>query len=286
MERITDPRAFQARSLAWRGRGLDTALVPTMGSLHDGHLSLIRWARENASRVLVSVFVNPTQFDRPDDLDAYPRDMERDAALAAEAGADVLFAPEPSALYAPDHATWVRVPDLERHLCGASRPGHFQGVCTVVAKLFNLAMPTVAAFGEKDWQQLAIIRRMARDLDFPVRVEGRPIVREADGLAMSSRNVRLTPEQRRQAPGIFEGLRMVRDKAARGETDPDALRDALKMFYAMRLPDGKVDYIEFVDPEAVTPVRRLPPRSLVAVAVAFGPVRLIDNMLVGPEAEA
>jgi len=283
VELTTDPRAFQAQCMDMRGQGLETALVPTMGWLHDGHLSLIRWARDNARRVLVSVFVNPTQFDRADDLEAYPRDLERDAALAREAGADVLFAPEASELYAPDHATWVRVPDLEKHLCGASRPGHFQGVCTVVSKLFNLAMPTMAVFGDKDWQQLAIIRRMARDLDFPVRIVGRPIVREADGLAMSSRNVRLDPDHREQAPGIHEGLRMVRDKAAEGETGPEALREALKMFYAMRLPDGVVDYIEFVDPEAVTPVDRLLPRTLVAVAVAFGPVRLIDNMLVGTE---
>lgn len=279
MEIITDPRAFQARCLELRGQGLETALVPTMGWLHKGHLSLIHWARDNADRVLVSVFVNPTQFDRADDLEAYPRDLEHDAGLAEEAGADVLFAPEPGAMYAPDHATWVRVPELEDHLCGARRPGHFRGVCTVVSKLFHLAMPSAAVFGEKDWQQLAIIRRMVRDLDMPVRIQGLPIVREDDGLAMSSRNVRLTPEQRGQAPGIIEGLRMLRERAAEGETDPDTLRETLKLFYTMRLPDGSVDYIEFVDPDALTPVQSLGPRTLCAVAVAFGPVRLIDNML-------
>ncbi len=284
MELITDPQAFQARCLAMRGQGLDTALVPTMGWLHDGHVSLVKWARDNARRVLVSVFVNPAQFDRADDLEAYPRDLDRDAALAEAAGADILFAPRAEDVYAPDHATWVRVPDLERHLCGASRPGHFQGVCTVVAKLFNLAMPAMAVFGDKDWQQLAIIRRMARDLDFPVRVVGRPIVRETDGLAMSSRNVRLSPVERAQAPGIFEGLCMIRDMAAKGGDDPAQLRAALELFYAQRLPDGQMDYIEFVDPEAITPVERLLPRTLVAVAVGFATARLIDNMLVGTEA--
>ncbi len=288
MDIVGDPREFQQRCLALRAQGRTTALVPTMGWLHDGHLSLLRWARANAEVVLASVFVNPTQFDRADDLAAYPRDIEHDAALAREAGVDILFVPEAGALYAEDHATWVEVPALGEHLCGASRPGHFRGVCTVVAKLFNLAMPTVAVFGEKDWQQLAILKRMARDLDFPVRVVGRPIVREADGLAMSSRNVRLTPEQREQAPAIAEGLRMVRDKAGPGagggETDPAALRELLAAFYAGRMPDGCVDYIEFVDPEAVTPVVRLLPATLLAVAVRLGEVRLIDNMLVGTEA--
>lgn len=283
MLRIDDPKTFQELALADRAQGLTTALVPTMGYFHEGHLSLMRWARDNADRVYVSLFVNPTQFGPNEDLDAYPRNEERDAKLAAEAGVDVLFAPMRDAVYAPDHATWVQVPDLSEHLCGASRPVHFKGVATVVNILLNLAQPTVAVFGQKDWQQLALIRRMVRDLHIPTRIEGRPIMRETDGLALSSRNVYLSEAERAQAPGLQKGLQYLQTLVAGGEKDAATLKDALRSFYAEHVPAGIVDYVELVDPEAIRPVDRVSGPTLAAVAVELGKARLIDNLLLTPE---
>ncbi|HKK33475.1 MAG TPA: pantoate--beta-alanine ligase, partial [Desulfomicrobiaceae bacterium] len=196
---IKDPRKVQQHCLQLRARGETLALVPTMGCFHDGHISLMHRARELADRVAVSLFVNPTQFGAGEDLDAYPSKLTQDGVLAAEAGVDILFCPGSPEMYCADHSTWVDVHELGTGLCGRSRPTHFRGVTTVVAKLFNLIQPTHALFGEKDWQQLAIIRRMVRDLDFPISIVGCPIVREPDGLAMSSRNAYLTPNQRKQA---------------------------------------------------------------------------------------
>lgn len=282
MDIVRDPQQFQQQALAARARGQVTALVPTMGFLHEGHASLIRWAAANAGRVCVSVFVNPTQFGPGEDLDAYPRNPEGDAALAEACGADVLFMPEPGALYAPDHCTWVEVPPLAQHLCGASRPVHFRGVATVVTMLLNLAQPDVAVFGQKDWQQLALLRRMVRDLHLPCRIEGRPIVREADGLALSSRNVYLGPTERAQAPGLHAGLLAAAALARAGQRDAATLKAAIAAHYAAHVPAGEVDYIEIVDPETVQPVATLAGAALAAVAVRLGRARLIDNELLQP----
>jgi pantoate--beta-alanine ligase len=282
MEIISDPKLFQDQALAERARGRVTALVPTMGFLHEGHASLIRWAAANADTVYVSVFVNPTQFGPGEDLEAYPRDPERDVALAEACGARAVFMPEPGAIYAPDHCTWVEVPPLARHLCGASRPVHFRGVATVVSILLHLALPHVAVFGRKDWQQLAVLKRMARDLHLPCRIEGRPIVREADGLALSSRNVYLGPAERAQAPELHAGLLHAAALARAGQRDAAALKAAIAAHYAEHVPAGEVDYIEIVDPENVQPVATLEGPALAAVAVRLGRARLIDNELLHP----
>ena len=282
MLRIDDPQTFQQLAMADRAQGLTTALVPTMGYFHEGHLSLMRWARDNADRVYVSLFVNPTQFGPDEDLDAYPRDEEKDARLAAEAGVDALFTPSSDTLYAPNHATWVQVPALAEHLCGKSRPVHFRGVATVVSILLNLAQPSFAVFGQKDWQQLALIRRIVRDLRIPTRIEGRPIVREADGLARSSRNVYLSEAGRTQAPGLHKGLEHLLTLVRDGEQDTDKLKDALRAYYAEHVPDGEIDYAELMDPDDIQPVERVTGPTLAAVAVQLGKARLIDNMLLTP----
>ena len=279
MKILTTPHELRAQCRDWRSGGASVGLVPTMGYFHAGHLSLMDHARSRADKVVVSLFVNPTQFGPSEDLDRYPRDHERDAAVAREHGVDALFLPEPGAMYAPDHATWVEVPDLAAGLCGATRPTHFRGVCTVVAKLFNLAAPDFAVFGQKDWQQLAIIRHMVRDLDMPVEIVGRPIVREDDGLALSSRNVYLSPEERAQAPMIRKGLLDAAERVARGERSAERLDAALRAFWAERLPVGRVDYAAFVDPENMRPVRTIDKTTLLAVAVFMERARLIDNIL-------
>jgi pantoate--beta-alanine ligase len=277
MMRIDTPAAMQELALEWRKEGLRVGLVPTMGYWHEGHLSLMRWAREHCDVLVASIFVNPTQFGPGEDLENYPSDVERDSALARDCGVDVLFTPVRDDMYSPDHGTWVTVPELTANLCGRSRPIHFRGVATVVCKLFNLVQPAFAAFGEKDWQQLAVIRKMARELNFPVRVEGRPIVREADGLAMSSRNVYLTPEERAVAPHIQKGLRLLEDLVRSGQSDGAALREAVTKYYAANIPTGKLDYLELVDPSTIEAVERVEGDVLAAVAMRLGKARLIDN---------
>lgn len=280
MDIIRDPYEFKKACRSWHSCGLSTALTPTMGFLHDGHLSLMDEAERLADISLASIFVNPAQFGPGEDLDRYPRAFERDCELAEAHGVDLLFAPEPDAMYRKDHATWVEVPELARGLCGASRPTHFRGVCTVVAKLLHLAEPDYAVFGQKDWQQLAIIRRMVRDLDFGVQVVGMPIVREPDGLAMSSRNVNLTPDERAQAPQIHAGLRKLQQLADMGERDGAALLAALREHYARHLPAAEVDYLELVHPESLEPVAGVEETALAAVALRMSRARLIDNSLV------
>ena len=281
MQIITDPSQLQQTCLQWRAQGQRIALVPTMGFFHAGHESLMEHARSVADKVVVTLFVNPTQFGPGEDLEAYPRDHERDTAVASARGADVLFMPAPGAMYEADHATWVEVPELTRGLCGLTRPTHFRGVCTVVLKLFMLTLPHMAFFGQKDWQQLAIIKRMTRDLNVPVHVEGRPIVREHDGLALSSRNVYLLPDERRQAPAIYAGLRHAADMAARGERDTATLAEAIRGYWREHLPAGTEDYLAFVHPESLVPVSRADGPVLCAVAVRLGKARLIDNMVMG-----
>ena len=283
MQIMSDPEEMQQTGLTWRCRGERVALVPTMGYFHEGHLSLIRWARQNSDRTVVSLFVNPAQFGPGEDFEDYPRDFERDSELARELGTDVLFAPDGTQMYPENHATWIQVPELARHLCGASRPGHFQGVCTVVGKLFTIVLPHVAVFGRKDRQQLAIVTRMARDLNMPVEVVGRPIVREEDGLALSSRNTYLDAEQRREAPWIHAGLKWARERFAAGETDAAAIKEGVREYYQRNVPSGQIDYIEVVDSREMHPVEEAGNEALLAVAVYLGRARLIDNILLSGE---
>jgi pantoate--beta-alanine ligase len=263
-----------------RAAGADIGLVPTMGYLHDGHLSLIRRASSECGLVIVSVFVNPTQFNDPADLDAYPRDEARDVALAAAAGADVVFAPGPDEVYPDGFCTTVRIDGpVTETLEGAVRgPGHFWGVATVVAKLFSMAQPDVAYFGQKDAQQCVVIGRLVTDLNLPVRVEVCPTVREPDGLAMSSRNVRLRGEDRRRALGLRAALTAVEAAVAAGERTVAVLervgRDAFAPF------DVEAEYFAGVDPVTLHPLERVERTALFVTAAPVGPVRLIDNVTV------
>lgn len=259
-------------------------LVPTMGALHAGHLDLVRRAREIAGAegsVAVSVFVNPIQFDRPGDLAAYPKPLEDDLRKCREAGVDLVFTPEAGAMYHPDRSVTVTESLLSRHLCGATRPGHFDGVCTVVLKLFLLFRPEAAVFGEKDVQQLAIIRRMVRDLDVPVEIAGHPTVREPDGLAMSSRNVRLLPEHRADAPRIRRALESARSLLPYGERAAHRFVEAARR-HLEESPFLKIDYLELVDAETLQPVARIERPAVLAAAVFYGDVRLIDHVALRP----
>ena len=282
MQLIRSVRDMQAWSLAARRAGLRIGLVPTMGYLHDGHLSLVRESRARADRCVVSIFVNPLQFLPGEDLARYPRDFPRDERLCETAGVDVVFHPEASALYAPDFSTTVEETALSGGLCGASRPGHFRGVTTVVAKLFNGVLPDVAVFGQKDAQQACVIRRMARDLDFPVEIVVAPIVREADGLAMSSRNQYLAGSLRQDALCLRQAL----DEAERlfgcGERSAGVLREAMEAVIR-RVPTVTIDYIAIVDEPTLTPVAAVNGPVLVALAVKVGATRLIDNTVLGME---
>jgi pantoate--beta-alanine ligase len=262
-----------------RSHGADIGLVPTMGALHEAHLSLIHTARTVDDVVVVSIFVNPTQFGPDEDLQRYPRDLARDAELCAEAGADLIFWPRVEEMYPQPYSTWVEVKGLTAGLCGRSRPGHFRGVCTVVSKLFNICGPDRAYFGEKDAQQLAVITRMVRDLDFRVQIVPCPTVREADGLAMSSRNARLTPEERAQAPVLYRALSAARERVQGGERETAALESVMRSILA-GAPLGEVEYVEIVSADDLAPVVRVAGECLIAVAVRFGDVRLIDNIRV------
>jgi pantoate--beta-alanine ligase len=252
-------------------------LVPTMGALHEGHLSLMHQAREIAGAtgtVVVSIFVNPIQFDRASDLDAYPRPMASDLAACESAAVDLVLAPAASSMYFPDRSITVTENSLSRHLCGATRPGHFDGVCTVVLKLFLLTGCDVAVFGEKDFQQLAIIRRMVRDLDVPVKIVEGATLREADGLALSSRNARLTAEQRADAPRIQRALAA----ATQGGTPAEIL--AMARMEIEKSPLTRLDYLALVDAETLQPVTHLDRPAVLATAVFYGDVRLIDHAAV------
>lgn len=275
--RIVRDVASVRAAVAGAGR---VGLVPTMGAFHEGHLSLVRAARAACDLVVVWLFVNPTQFNEAADLAAYPRDEERDAALAAACGADILFAPTVEEVYPAGYATTVTVAGITDVLEGAQRPGHFAGVATVVAKMFNMVGPDVAFFGAKDAQQVAVVRRMVADLDLPVEIEVLPTVREPDGLAMSSRNVRLGPDDRRRAPALHRGLSAARDAVAAGLRDPVAVAAVVERVLA---GEGlTAEYIAVVDPGSFAPVASVDRPALVALAVRVGPVRLIDNMVVTP----
>ncbi|MCF7837387.1 MAG: pantoate--beta-alanine ligase [Candidatus Marinimicrobia bacterium] len=279
LEVLRDPAVMQTRALAWRRAGRRIGLVPTMGYLHPGHISLVRLAREQADVVVVSIFVNPTQFGPREDFATYPRDFARDLELLGAEGAITVFAPEAAAVYAPDASVQVCEERLASCLCGATRPGHFRGVLTVCAKLFHLALPDVAAFGRKDAQQLRLIEQMVRDLNFPLAILPGPIVREPDGLAMSSRNVRLPAAHRAQATCLHRALRTIEQAAARGERRTAALEALLRATIATA-PDARLEYAELRDWHTLAPApAQWHAPTLAALAVHFGDVRLIDNTL-------
>ncbi len=279
MESVSDPRDMQAISLAWRKQDQRIALVPTMGYFHEGHLSLMRYGRERGDRLVVSLFVNPTQFGPGEDLDRYPRNLERDAALAQEVGVDVLYTPTSALMYPEGYQTYVTVEGLSTGLCGASRPGHFRGVATVVLKLFHQVLPHVAVFGEKDYQQLAVIKRLAADLNLLVEVVGRPIVREADGLALSSRNTYLSPEERQAALCLVQALTLAQERAAAGETGAEKILGEIKEHIAAA-PHTRLDYAVLVDPDTLQEVDAIRGSARLALAAWVGRTRLIDNMLI------
>jgi pantoate--beta-alanine ligase len=258
--------------------GATVGLVPTMGYLHEGHLSLVRRAREISDVVVVSIFVNPTQFGPGEDLDRYPRDLERDSRLAEQAGCDILFVPEADDMYPEGHATVVHVERLTERLCGAYRPGHFDGVCTVVAKLLNIVSPTVAVFGQKDGQQASVVERMVADLDMDARIELGPTVREPDGLAMSSRNVYLSAEEREDALSINRALARARDDFLSGRSDAGVALERIRETIEAR-PSARVQYVQAVDRKTLEDVSILGPGTMIAVAAYVGSTRLIDNVV-------
>lgn len=263
---------------SWRIENLDVGLVPTMGFLHEGHLSLIRIARQHADKVVVSIFVNPTQFAPGEDFAAYPRDEARDLAMCEAEGADVVFLPSPEQMYAPDASVALTENRLAKTMCGLTRPTHFQGVLTVVNKLFNITRADSAVFGMKDAQQLAVIRRMVRDLDMPIAIVPGPIVREPDGLAMSSRNTYLSADERRHALCLRRSLDLAEAMWRRGDSAADAVLGAMREQIAPT-PGAVIDYIVAVDADSLEPVETLRPNTLVALAVKIGRTRLIDNTI-------
>jgi pantoate--beta-alanine ligase len=280
MDVVKTVEEVRRRIAAARAAGRTVGLVPTMGNLHEGHLRLLDAAKGACSFAAVSLFVNPTQFGPGEDFARYPRTLEADLAACQARGADLVFCPEAAEMYRPDCRTEVRVRGLGEVLCGASRSGHFAGVATVVAKLLNIFQPDAAFFGAKDFQQTVIIRRMVEDLDIPARIVVCPTVREADGLAMSSRNAYLSAEERRQAPALYESLRRAQESLRRGPATAGEVAAAIREVLSAGAPSGIVDYVKVVDPWSLADVEVARPPVLVAVAVKFGRTRLIDNVLV------
>lgn len=283
MRMITSIPGMQLRSLRWEQQGVRIGFVPTMGYLHEGHLSLVRRARRAVGRngkVVVSIYVNPTQFSPKEDLSKYPRDLKRDLSLCRKVGVDLVFAPSDVEMYpgqANGHfSTHVVEESLSRYMEGRSRPTHFRGVTTVVAKLFNIVRPQVAIFGAKDWQQAGVVRRMTRDLNLRVRIIVAPIVRESDGLAMSSRNKYLTPDQRQQATVLWRALQLARKNVRARAVSASRLRKAVQDLIATA-PEARLDYVEFFDGDSLVPVRKVCPGTHMALAVFIGESRLIDN---------
>ena len=273
VESIKDVRATVKE---WKAKGLKVGFVPTMGYLHEGHESLIRKASEENDRVVVSIFVNPIQFGPKEDLSTYPRDLERDSKVCESAGADIIFHPENEEMYFKDFSTFVDMNGLTDGLCGKSRPTHFRGVCTVVTKLFNIVAPDRAYFGEKDAQQLAVIKRMVRDLKIDIEIIGCPIVREKDGLAKSSRNTYLSVEERNAATILNKSLTLAKEKIQAGERDSEVIIKLIQeVINSEKL--ARIDYIEVVDSLSMEKVERIEKSVLVAIAVFIGKTRLIDN---------
>ena len=264
---------------AWKREGLTVGFVPTMGYLHEGHKSLMEAARANNDKVVVSVFVNPMQFGPNEDLESYPRDFEKDSALCESVGVDLIFHPEPEEMYADGFCSYVDMNGLTTELCGKSRPIHFRGVQTVVLKLFNIVKPDRAYFGQKDAQQLAVIKRMVKDLNVDTEIVGCPIVREADGLAKSSRNTYLNPDERKAALILSRSLKLGRELIENGETDAKAVIKAITDSINTE-PLAKIDYVDVVDFDTITPVDSIGKSVLVAIAVYIGKTRLIDNFII------
>ncbi len=263
---------------AWRKEGLSVGLVPTMGYLHEGHKSLIDRAVKENDKVVVSDFVNPIQFGVNEDLSTYPRDIEADKKLCESAGADLIFHPAPEEMYAPDFSTFVETEGVSAGLCGKTRPTHFRGVCTVVSKLFHIIMPDKAYFGEKDAQQLAVIRRMVRDLNMDIEIVGCPIVREGDGLAKSSRNTYLSSEERKAALVLSKAVFAGKEMMEQGERDAAEIVSHMKSIIEAE-PLAKIDYVEMVDADSIKPISVAQGRVLTAMAVYIGTTRLIDNFI-------
>ena len=282
MDTLQTIESMRAASREARKSGRRLGFVPTMGALHEGHLSLVRTAKAQSDVVVVSIFVNPTQFGPSEDLARYPRPFEKDRALLQQEGVDFLFAPSVEEMYPPGAITYVSVEGMSERLCGRSRPGHFRGVTTIVSKLFHIVEPDVAFFGQKDAAQLAIIRRMVRDLDLPVKIVGCDIVREPDGLAMSSRNAYLDPSQRRLALVLQRALAQIQSAFRAGEFHSDGLINAGMQVFATE-PAARLDYVAIVDPDTLDPVTDVTQPALVAVAAYLGGTRLIDNVVLKPE---
>ena len=281
-EIIRDPAAVRARVEDLRRDGRRIAVVPTMGALHEGHLALLRAARERADILILTIFVNPTQFGPNEDLAKYPRDEAGDIAKARTCGIDLAFCPAASVMYPAGAQTFVEVRELQKPMCGARRPGHFAGVATIVSKLFNITKPHLAVFGEKDFQQLAIIRRMVRDLDLGIEILGVPIVREPDGLALSSRNAYLSADERRAALSLSQGLAAAEAKFKAGERDVAALLAAARApIDAQKLM--RLDYLELRDADELTEIAKVERRAVLAVAAFAGTTRLIDNRVLAPK---
>ena len=281
MEIIENIRTMQKKADALRREGKIISFVPTMGYLHEGHLSLMREGRKRGDTLVISIFVNPTQFGPKEDLSSYPRDLARDAAMARDVGVDILFTVTDDAMYPEGYQTYVTVEEVTRGLCGARRSTHFRGVTTVVSKLFNIVKPHVAIFGMKDYQQLVTLDRMTCDLNFDIDIVGLPIVREPDGLAMSSRNTYLSADERSAALRINTTLAEVRRLFAQGETSAPRLIGRINDAFAAA-PAMAVDYVEICDARTLEPVERVDREALVAVAVGVGSTRLIDNCLLVP----
>jgi pantoate--beta-alanine ligase len=283
VEILRDPAAMRELAGRLRAKGLRIGLVPTMGALHEGHLSLMRRCRAENDVATWSLFVNPTQFGPHEDLAAYPRDPEGDMARAGEVGMDLCFAPEAAALYPPGHRTVVEVAELSGPLCGISRPGHFRGVATVVSKLFHIVQPHVAYFGQKDYQQSLIIRRTVRDLDFGIEIVVLPTVRGPDGLALSSRNAYLSPAERQAAAALPAALRWAEEEFARGGRRAAALTEGMRRILAAPSPAPiALDYVEVRDAEDLATLETIDRPAIVALAVRIGRTRLIDNTLLTP----
>lgn len=281
MKLITSISETRQLSRQFRSKGARLGLVPTMGALHEGHLSLVRAAKAKSDVVAVSIFVNPTQFGPHEDFARYPRNLEKDCELLEREGVSLVFAPSVEEMYPRSAVTWITVEGLSERLCGKSRPGHFRGVATVVAKLFNIVEPDIAFFGQKDAAQVAVIKRMVRDLNMPVQIEVCPIVRENDGLALSSRNAYLSPDERKMALVLHASLQRAQKLFDDGErAAPKIAAEAKKAFVWQ--PAVRLDYFEIVDPESLEPLETITQKSLVAVAAFVGNTRLIDNLLLEP----
>ncbi len=281
MEIIKEISEMKKISNFWKSKGYKISFVPTMGFLHAAHLALVKKARELGNKVVVSIFVNPLQFGPTEDFKEYPRDLERDLKLLREEKVDAVFVPTVEEMYPPDFQTYVEVTKLTQGLCGAYRIGHFKGVATVVLKLFNIVKPDIAIFGEKDYQQLQVIKQMVKDLNLDIEIIGYPTVREKDGLAMSSRNIYISKEERNSALSLYKSLLMAQKLVKEGIKDPRILKKEMENFIHTH-PFTKVQYIEFVDPETLEPVEVIQKPVICALAVYVGKARLIDNMLISP----